>query len=186
MTGPDTPHLRRPGREHVRREWDTVGGNDLRVRPAAAERVVEALNDDLSGLYILFNQVRKHYWLVEGAESNDLRDALRGAADRLTGMTDDIAIRVHALGGVPVCGPMGIRQHAPLSIEAPHHYDVRSSLARDLDGFATLAVLLRDHVELAERLGDGGTAELLHDHLRTIEEEADALEKYLSDDTLVR
>jgi starvation-inducible DNA-binding protein len=181
-----TPHLRKPDAEHVRREWDTVGENDLRIDRESAARIVEALNAELSGLYILFNQVRKHYWVVEGAESNDVGDFLEDAADRLTDMTDDLAIRVHALGGVPVCGPMGIRQHAPIHIEAPHHYDVRSSLDRDLDGYATLAVQMRDHVELVERLGDKTTGELLRDHLKTLEDDAHTLEKYLADDTLVR
>jgi starvation-inducible DNA-binding protein len=181
-----TPHLRKPDAKHVRQEWDTVGENDLRIDQQSAERIVEALNAELSGLYILFNQVRKHYWLVEGAESNEVGDFLEDAADRLTEMTDDLAIRVHALGGVPVCGPMGIRQHAPIHIEAPHHYDVRSSLDRDLDGYATLVVQIRDHIELVERLGDKTTGELLRDHLKTLEEDAHTLEKYLDDDTLVR
>lgn len=181
-----TPHLRKPGAEHVRQEWDTVGENELRIDQATAEQIVEALNVELSGLYILFNQVRKHYWLVEGAESNDVGDFLENAADRLSEMTDDIAIRVHAIGGVPVCGPMGIRQHAPIYIEAPHHYDVRSSLDRDLVGYATLAVQIREHIELVDRFGDKTTGELLRGHLKTIEEDAHTLEKYLTDDTLVQ
>lgn len=182
----NTPHLRKPDAAHVRQEWDTVGPNDLRIDQESAERIVTALNSELSGLYILFNQVRKHYWLVEGAESNDVRAVLEDAADRLTEMTDDLAIRVHALGGVPVCGPMGIRQHAPMYIEAPHHYNVRSSLDRDLDGYATLAVQMRDHIELVEGLGDVTTGELLREHLRTLEEDAHTLERYLADDTLVQ
>lgn len=181
-----TPHLRKPGSEHVRREWGTVGENDLRLNRQTAERIVEALNSELSGLYIVFNQVRKHAWLAEGAEFHDVRAFLREAADRLTIMTDDLAIRVHALGGVPVCGPMGLREHANVYIEAPHHYDLRSSLERDLDAYATLAVQMREHVELAERLGDTATAELVREHLRTLEEDANVLERYLADDTLVR
>lgn len=183
MTGP--PHLRRPDDDRIRREWDTVGENDLRIEPAAAARIVEALNSELSGLYLLFNQVRKHYWLLEGAESNDVSGFLEGAADRLSEMTDDFAIRVHALGGVPVCGPMGIRQHASLYIEAPHLYDMRSSLERDRDGYATLAVQMREHVERVERLGDQTTLELLREHLVTVETDAHVLHRYLDADTLV-
>lgn len=184
MTG--TPHLRKPDSKHVRREWGTVTENDLRIERPVATRLVEALNDELSGLYILFNQVRKHYWTVQGAEFKQVADFLKAAADRLAEMTDDFAIRVHALGGVPVCGPMGIRQHAPLYIETPNVYDIRSSLERDLDGYATLAVQMRDHVELAETAGDEATAELLRAHLKTLEEDAHTLQKYLANDTLVR
>lgn len=182
----ETPHLRRPDPEHVRREWGTVSENDLRIDRDAATEIVAALNADLSGQYILFNQVRKHSWLVEGAESNNVRGFLEDAADRLTEMTDDLAIRVHALGGVPVCGPMGIRQHAPMYIEAPNQYDVRSSLERDLDGYATLVVQFRDHIELCNQLGDEATSEILREHLEMIEDDAHALEHYLAGDTLVR
>ena len=183
---PRTPHLRRPDSSHLRQEWDTVAENALRIERASAERLVEALNGDLSGLYILFNQVRKHYWTVEGAGTEQIGGVLREAADRLAEITDDIAIRVHALGGVPVCGPMGIRQHAPLYMEAAHQYDVRSSLEGDLDGYATLAVQFREHIELADRLEDETTSELLRRYVKTLEEDANTLAKYLDDDTLVR
>jgi DNA-binding ferritin-like protein len=179
-------HLRKPDADSVRREWDTVGENDLRLHQEAATELVGNLNAELSGFYILFNQVRKHYWMTEGAEWNDVSEFLEGAADRLTEMTDDFAIRVHALGGVPVCGPMGIRQHASLYIETPHHFDVRSSLDRDLDGYATLAVQMRDHIEFAEQVGDEATAELLRTHLKTLEQDAHTLQRYLADDTLSR
>jgi DNA-binding ferritin-like protein len=181
-----TSHLRRLDEAHVRQEWGTMADNALRLDGEAAERLVAALNDEVAGLYILFNQVRKHHWLVEGSESAPVGDFLDGAADRLSEMTDDVAIRIHALGGVPACGPMGIRKHAPMDIEAAHHYDVRSSLERDLDGYATLAVQWRTHVELADDLGDATTSDLLRRHLKTLEADAHVLARYLADDALVR
>ncbi|MFC6717742.1 DNA starvation/stationary phase protection protein DpsA [Natrialbaceae archaeon GCM10025810] len=181
-----TPHLRSPDSSHVRQKWDEVTDNELRLDRDVADALVTALNSDVSGLYILFNQVRKHHWLVEGAESKPIGDFLEEAAGRLTEMTDDIAVRITALGGVPVCGPMGVRQHAPIFIEEAHHYDIRSSLERDLDGYATLAVQWREHIELADRLGDTATSELLRQHLRTLEADAHVLDQYLAGDTLVR
>jgi DNA-binding ferritin-like protein len=180
-----TPHLRQVDSSHIRQKWDTVADNAFRLERDVAEQLIAALNSEVSGLYILFNQVRKHYWLVGGAESRPISDFLGAAADRLTEMTDDIAVRIHALGGVPACGPMGIRQHAPMYIEAAHRYDIRLSLERDLDGYATLAVQWREHIELAEHLGDVTTGELLRRHLRTLEADANVLAKYLADDTLV-
>lgn len=181
----NSPHLRKPDSSHVRQEWDTIGNNALRLEQDVTEQLVTALNSEVSGLFILFNQVRKHYWLVEGAESHPISEFLADAADRLTELTDDIAIRIHALGGVPACGPMGIRQHAPMYIEAANFYDIRSSLERDLDGYATLVVLFREHIELAEQLGDTTTGELLRNHLEILEQDAHILHKYLADDALV-
>jgi len=180
-----TPHLRQPDPSHVRQEWGTVADNALRLERDVAEQLVTALNSEISGLYILFNQVRKHYWLVEGAELGPIGDFLEAAADRLTEMTDDIAIRITALGGVPACGPMGIRQHAPMFIEEAHHYDIRSSLERDLDGYATLAVQWREHIALADQFGDVATSELLCRHLKTLEADAHVLDRYLADETPV-
>ncbi|SEO91095.1 DNA-binding ferritin-like protein (oxidative damage protectant) [Halogranum amylolyticum] len=182
----DASHLRRLDPTHVRREWDTTAENALRLDQTAAGELVTALNTDLSGLYILFNQVRKHFWTTEGAERGQIGAFLEDAADRLSVVTDDLAIRVHALGGVPVCGPMGVRQHASMNIEAAHRYDVRSSLGRDLDGYATLVEQLREHVELSHRLGDEATSALLRVHLKMLEADANTLERYLADDTLVR
>nr|WP_273740090.1 DNA starvation/stationary phase protection protein DpsA [Natrinema soli] len=180
-----TPHLRSHDQSRVRQEWDAVADNGLHLEQDVAKELVTALNSEVSGLYILFNQVRKHYWLVEGTELKPIGDFLEDAADRLTEMTDDIAIRISALGGVPACGPMGIRQHAPIFIEEAHHYDIRSSLERDLNGYATLAVQWREHIELADQLGDAATSELLRRHLKTLEEDAYVLDRYLADDTLV-
>ncbi|GGN11143.1 DNA starvation/stationary phase protection protein DpsA [Halarchaeum nitratireducens] len=180
------PHLRNPGDDALRQEWDTVVDNELRLNREAAARVVEALNADLSGLYILFNQLRKHYWTLEGREVRPVVEFLEDAADRLSEATDEIAIRVHALGGVPVNGPMGIRQHAPMTIEGADVYALRPSLEHDLEAYATLVAQLRDHVALAHELGDETTVEILRGHLRTIETDAHDVEKFLADDTLVR
>lgn len=180
-----TSHLRRLDDSHVRQEWGTMADNALRLDRDAAERLVTALNAEVAGLYILFNQVRKHRWLVEGRESEPVGDFLAAAADRLSEMTDEVAIRIHALGGVPACGPMGIREYAPMDIEAAHHYDVRSSLERDLDGYATLAAQWRAHVELADDLGDPTTSDLLRGHLKTLEADAHVLARYLADEALV-
>ncbi|SFK83855.1 DNA-binding ferritin-like protein (oxidative damage protectant) [Halogranum rubrum] len=179
-------HLRRPDDTHLRQRWDTVVENELRLDPRVAEELIRALNSDLSGLYILFNQVRKHYWTVEGAEWGHVDDFLVAAADRLSDVTDTLAIRVHALGGVPVCGPKGVRQHAPLYIEDAHRYDVRSSVERDLDGYSTLAVQFREHIELADRMRDQATGELLRSHSKTLEDDIRVLQSYLADDSLVR
>jgi DNA-binding ferritin-like protein len=43
----------------------------------------------------------------------------------------------------------------------------------------------RQHIELADGLGDHATAQMLREQLETIEEHAHHVEHYLEDDTLV-
>lgn len=178
------PHLRRPADEELRREWGSVGGNEVRLDPEAAAAVVEDVNRCLSGLYILFNQLRKRYWTVAGAESKQIEQRWEEQADRLSELTDELAIRVHALGGVPVNGPMGIREHAPMRIEGGDVYSLRDALENDLDGYATLAVTFREAIETAREVGDERTAEALEEGLLTIEQDAHTVERYLGDDSL--
>jgi len=168
----------------MRRQWDTVGENELRIDPDAAAEIIGQLNRELSGLYILFNQLRKHYWTIEGAETGQVVTTLEENADTIADLTDELAIRVHALGGVPVNGPMGVRQHATLRIEAGDIYDLRSSLENDLDAYATLAVQFRESVERAKELGDERTVELLRSGLLELERDAHEIERYLENDSL--
>lgn len=178
------PHLRSPDVSERRREWGEVGENEIRLDPEAAAAVTEDLNRCLSGLYILFNQVRKHYWTAAGAESQQVEERLEEQADTLSDLTDDLAIRVHALGGVPVNGPMGIRKHAPMHIEVGDIYSLRDSLENDLEGYATLAVTFRDAIETARAVGDERTVETLESGLLDVEQDAHTVERYLGDDSL--
>lgn len=178
------PHLRRPADAELRREWGEVADNEIRLDPGAAAAVIEELNRCLSGLYILFNQLRKHYWTVAGAESQQLEGRLEEQADRLSDLTDDLAIRVHALGGVSVNGPMGIREHAPMHIEAGDVYSLRDALENDLEGYATLAVVFREAIETAREVGDERTVEILEEGILTIEQDAHTVERYVEDDSL--
>mgnify|MGYP000754710561 CR=1 FL=1 len=184
MSQDSDSHLRRPSETELRQQWDTVEENQLRIDPGDAGKIIELLNRELSGLYILFNQLRKHYWTLEGAETGQVEATLQANADRVSELTDELAIRVHALGGVPVNGPMGIRQHATLHIEAGDVYDLSSALENDLHAYATLAVQFREGVERAKELGDERTVELLRSGLLALEQDAHAIERYLDDDSL--
>jgi DNA-binding ferritin-like protein len=54
-----------------------------------------------------------------------------------------------------------------------------------MEMYGDIIETVRDHVELAEGLGDHATAEMLRQNLVTMEEHAHHIEHYLEDDTLV-
>ena len=170
----------------VRQHASEVEGSEaLRVDAERAEQIINALNTDLASTYVLYHQLKKHHWNVEGAEFNDIHVLLGEMADEAEEFADALAERAQALGGVPVAGTDAISEHAAVEPEDEDVYDIRTSLANDMEMYGDIIETLRDHVELAENLGDPTTAHLLRENLINVEEAAHHLEHYLEDDTLV-
>jgi DNA-binding ferritin-like protein len=169
----------------VLQEFGTVEGNELRLEARKAEQIIDALNTDLAATYVLYHQLKKHHWNVEGAEFRDLHLFLGEAAENAEEAADELAERAQALGGTPVAGPEAIAEMAPVEMEDDDVYDIRTSLEHDLETYGDIIESLRDHVELATDLGDHATAEILREILVRTEEDAHHIEHYLEDDTLV-
>lgn len=172
--------------KHARQQYGEVHESEaLRIPEDKAEQLVEALNTDLAATYVLYHQVKKHHWVVEGAEFLELHEYLGEVAYDLEEGADVLAERAQALGGVPLSGPANYEERAPISHEDEDVYDVRTMLRNDLDAFGDVVESLREHIQLAENLGDPGTGELLREILLDVEEHGHHLEHYLEDDTLV-
>ncbi|GGL36957.1 DNA starvation/stationary phase protection protein [Halarchaeum grantii] len=169
----------------VRQAWGTMEENAVRIDRADAERLVGALNADHAGAFNLFYLLRKHYWTAEGAEHEDVADVLKRGYQRARTINDDLAERITQLGGVPASTPPQLQEYAPVHLEAEHLFDLRASLEGDLDAYATLVASMREHVALADDLGDEATSELLREHLEDLEDDAHDIEEFLADDTLV-
>jgi len=171
--------------ETVRRHAGSVEETALRIEPEKAEQIVDALNTDLAATYVLYHQVKKHHWNVEGAEFLEVHEYLGEITADLEESADMIAERAQAIGGVPLSGGATYEAHAPIEPEGDDVYDVRTSLENDMEAFGVIIESLRDHIGLANQLGDYATEELLRDTLETVEEHAHHLEHYLEDDSLV-
>ncbi|MFB6107514.1 MAG: DNA starvation/stationary phase protection protein DpsA [Haloplanus sp.] len=170
----------------VRREAGSVEASEaLRLESEKVEQIVDALQTDLASTYVLYHQLKKHHWNVEGAEFRDLHLYLGEAAADAEEAADELAERVQALGGVPLARGAEFEDHAPVAPEDDDVYDVRTSLRNDMDIYGDIIEAVRDHVELTEGLGDHATAEMLRQQLLDLEEHAHHLEHYLEDDTLV-
>ena len=170
----------------IKQHADTVEGSEaLRIDADRAEQLVDALNTDLAATYVLYHQLKKHHWVVEGAEFRDLHLFLGEAAEEAEEFADELAERAQALGGVPLSGGATYEEHAPVSHEGQDVYDIRTSLENDMEMYGDIIETLREHVELAENLGDPATAHLLRENLIEVEDAAHHIEHYLEDDTLV-
>lgn len=169
----------------VRQEPGTVEENALRLDTGKAEQIVEALNADLANAYALYHQVHKHHWNVEGAEFLEVHVFLQEVYEDVEDAADGLAERLQALGGVPHGSMTTLAEHATVEVEDENVYDIRTSLSNDLEMMGDIIESYREHVELAENLGDYATEEMLREQLETLEEHAHHVEHYLEDDTLV-
>jgi DNA-binding ferritin-like protein len=173
--------------EHaVRKEAGTVHDNPLRLDTEKAEQIIDALNTDLANAYVLYHQLHKHHWNVEGAEHLDIHVFLQEAYEDVEAAADALAERVQTLGGVPHAGLDALGDAATVEPESEDVYDIRTSLENDLEMYGEIIDGYREHISLAENLGDYGTEEMLRDQLEDVEEHAHVIDHYLEDDTLVQ
>ena len=163
----------------------TVEENALRVDQKKAEQIVDALNTDLADAYVLYHQLHKHHWNVEGAEFLDVHRFLQEVYEDIEAAADEVAERLQALGGVPHASMTTLVENATVEAEDEDVYDIRTSLANDLEMMGDMIESYRQHIELAENLGDYATGHMLREQLETLEEHTHHIEHYLEDDTLV-
>src|SRR6056297_4096638 len=125
--------------ETVRQRFDEIEESDaLRLDADKAEQIVDALNTDIANAYVLYHQLKKHHWNVEGAEFRDLHLFLQEAYENLEAGADMIAERAQAIGGVPVAGPANQQEHATIEFEGEDVYDVRTPLANDTEAYGDI------------------------------------------------
>ena len=172
--------------KNVQQEAGTVESSPaLRLDQEKTEQLVDALNTDLAATYVLYHQLKKHHWNVEGAEFLPVHEFLGDAAHEAEEAADELAERVQALGGVPIAGMKNLQETAPVTMEDEDVYDIRTSLANDLEMYGDIIESYREHIELAEGLGDYATGQMLREQIEDVEEHAHVIDHYLEDDTLV-
>ncbi|HKY32440.1 MAG TPA: DNA starvation/stationary phase protection protein DpsA [Candidatus Polarisedimenticolia bacterium] len=163
-----------------------VESNPIGLDRQAVTGIVQALNKDLATAYTLYHQYKKHHWLVIGPQFRDLHLFLDEQAKGALETSDLLAERITALGGVPLSSPAGQQKEAAFTFEEEGHFDIRSSLERDLAAEAALIKDLRQHAILADKGADQGTAHLLRERLIHHENQAHHLDHFLGQDTLHR
>jgi starvation-inducible DNA-binding protein len=169
-----------------RKEAGSVDENPLRLDRGKAEQVIDALQTDLADAYVLYHQLHKHHWHVEGAEHLSLHEFLQEAYEDIEDAADELAERIQALGGVPHAGLPALEENSTVDAEGEHVFDIRTSLENDLAIYGDVLESYREHIALAENLGDYATAEMLRQQLQDLEEHTHVIDHYLDDDTLVQ
>jgi DNA-binding ferritin-like protein len=168
----------------VRHAPDAVEENPISVQQNTAEQMIDALNDHVASLFVLFHQYQKHHWVVEGPQFRDLHLMLQEHYTATHAQADDFAERIVTLGGVPVGSMVGQVDRAYINEEAEGVLDLRQMLSNDLQANQQILVKLRESISLAKDLGDYGTQKLLKTHLRAQEMRAQDIMHMLEQEAL--
>lgn len=169
----------------ARRQFGSIEESSLRIDTDKAEQIIDALNTDLANSYVLYHQLKKHHWNVSGAEFLPVHKFKEECYIHLEEGADKIAERAQALGGVPVAGMHSLADHATVEPEDNDVYDIRTSMENDLETYGDIIEGMREHIKLANNLGDYATEEMLKEILVVVEKDAHHHEHYLEDDSLV-
>ena len=170
----------------LRQSVDQVVENPLGLAQEGTRQTVEILNKDLASEYVLYHQYKKHHWLVEGAEYWQIHKLLDEHAGQVLKYADMLAERITALSGVPIAGPVEQEKAAYIRHEPEGLYDLREMLENDQRGGQAIVLKLREHIELANRLGDYGTEHLLRETLLGQEELVHQLDHLLALESLAK
>lgn len=177
-------HSHEKHQHKVRQQLSVVRDNPFGLPHKTASQIVDALNQDLASMFVLYHQYHKHHWIVEGAQFLELHLLLEEHYTQLHTQFDEVAERIVALGGLPVTGPSAIEQHAYIKHEEEGMFDLREMLDHDVDAECALAEHIRGHVGLANKLGDYGSESMLKTILEAGEKRAAFLEKHLMRESL--
>jgi len=168
----------------VRQELNVVRDNPFGLPHETASQIVAALNQDLASMFTLYHQYHKHHWIVEGAQFLELHLLLEEHYTELHTQLDAVAERLVALGGLPASGPTEVEKQSYIKHEPEGMFDLREMIEHDVQAESALATHMREHISLANRLGDFGTESLLKEFLEQVEKRAAFLEKHLMRESL--
>ena len=162
----------------------TIGESPVALPAPARAEIGGELDRLVADLYAAYHFVKKHHWIVEGPQRQELHLLLDRHASELLAHADAVAERYVDLGGVPTSSLAGQRALQSVEDESEGRARTREMLAGDVRRYVAIAEEARRGARGAERLDDLGTRHLLEGIVLAMESKANDLADHLAEDTL--
>lgn len=133
------------------------------------QQLIDALNQDRADELGAIYQYMGHHYEAEGLESPELVEIFKELAIDEMKHAETLAERITYLGGEATMKPSEIKRGG----------DLRKMIQDNLDGELGAIEQYKQHIKLAEELGDYGTRHILEEILVDEEEHADRFQHYL-------
>jgi len=153
----------------------------LGLSPNKLERITKILNKTLSNQHVLYIKTRNYHWNLVGKRFHTLHLFLEELYSQMASAIDETAERVRVLGGVPHASMREFLTEATLIEDEAHLIEGDEAIAHLLRDHQSCVVALRQSIdELADKIGDTGTADFMTDLMKTHEKTAWMLRSHLA------
>ncbi|MBV8068337.1 MAG: DNA starvation/stationary phase protection protein [Acidobacteriaceae bacterium] len=158
-------------------------GLDEKVRLESTQNLNQVLADTM----MLRDFYKKCHWQVSGPSFYQLHLLFDKHFGEQVELTDEIAERIQALGGVTLAVAHDVAEHTRVERPPIHREEVPDMLSRLLDTHELILKEAREYAAAASKAGDDGTNDLLvSDVIRTNEAQAWFIAEHLVDLPLVK
>lgn len=145
------------------------------------------LNQVLADTIMLRDFYKKCHWQVSGATFYQLHLLFDKHFSEQVELTDEIAERIQALGGVTIAIAHDVAEHTRVERPPIHREEVPDMISRLLSTHELILKEAREYAQAATKAGDDGTNDLLvSDVIRTNEAQAWFISEHLVDLPLVK
>ena len=170
--------------QEIKQKFDELEKNPIVLSEDYTKQMKEQLNTDLASHFMLFYQLKKQHWIVEGPDWKHLSAALDGYAKTVQELAEELAERITLIGGIPVSNPSRFEELSYVQFEGEDKYNLRTMLENDLKAEQQMITSIRERIDFAKENRDHGIDDLLKDVLEGHEENAHELHHYLQQESL--
>ncbi len=158
-------------------------GLDEKVRLESCQNLNQVLADTI----MLRDFYKKSHWQVSGPTFYQLHLLFDKHYGEQAELTDTIAERIQALGGVTVAVAHDVAEHTRLERPPIHREEVPDMISRLLEAHELILKEARDYAAAATKAGDDGTNDLMVSNvIRTNEAQAWFISEHLVNLPLVK
>jgi starvation-inducible DNA-binding protein len=148
-------------RGQIVQEFDTVVKLPTGLDPEVTLESTRNLNQVLADTMMLRDMYKKHHWQLSGPTFYQLHLLFDKHYTEQAELTDLIAERIQALGGVSLAMPHDVAEHTRVERPPIDREEVPVQLSRLLEAHEIVLKEAREFAKIADEKGDDGTNDLL-------------------------
>ena len=143
--------------------------------------VIEHLNAELATAFVLSFNAKRYHWMVASPHFRDYHLRFEDLYTASDSTVDELAERIRMIGGTPITAPSQMEKLSKVKPSNPSKaIDAKAMLKEALASEEVVIALMHEGIEVANKAGDPGTADLLTRFVQVHQKEAWFLREMLA------